>query len=86
VLTGTRVARLLQSHLVIDAMFPAAFLALLSPQLRRPGAARAAVTGALIAAALITITPPGIPIVAAIGALIPAARTTRRLRRGLVAS
>ena len=125
VLTGTRVARLLQSHLVIDestamaraedspahartaflftglavllcwnagtlagaltgggigdprdlgmdAMFPAAFLALLSPQLRRPGAPRAAVTGALIAAALITITPPGIPIVAAIGALVPA--------------
>ena len=104
-LTGSRLARLLQSHLVIDettamaraqdspehartaflftglavlgcwnagtlagalagggigdprdlgmdAMFPAAFLALLSPQLRRPGAPRAAVIGALIAAAL----------------------------------
>ena len=125
VLTGTRVARLLQSHLVIDetprwrarrtrrehartaflftglsvllcwnagtlagaltgggigdprdlgmdAMFPAAFLALLSPQLRRPGAPRAAVTGALIAAALVASRRPGIPIVAAIGALVPA--------------
>lgn len=70
----------------LDAMFPAAFLALLSPQLRRPGARRAALTGTLIAAALITITPPGIPIVAAIGALVPAGLTARRQRRGLVAS
>ena len=66
-------------HLGMDAMFPAAFLALLSPQLRRPGAPRAAVTGALIAAALIAITPPGIPIVAAIGALIPAGLVARRM-------
>jgi predicted branched-subunit amino acid permease len=62
----------------MDAMFPAAFLALLSPQLRRPGAPRAAVIGALIAAALVTITPPGLPIVAAIGALVPAGLATRR--------
>ena len=34
----------------LDAMFPAAFLALLAPQLRRPGAPVAAVAGALIAA------------------------------------
>ena len=45
----------------MDAMFPAAFLALLSPQLRRPGAPRAAVTGALIAAALVPVTPAGHP-------------------------
>ena len=45
----------------MDAMFPAAFLALLGPQLRRPGAPRAAVTGALIAAALVTVTPAGHP-------------------------
>jgi len=63
----------------MDAMFPAAFLALLSPQLRRPGAPRAAVIGALIAAALISITPPGVPIVAAIGALIPAGFAARRM-------
>jgi 4-azaleucine resistance transporter AzlC len=132
VLSGSRVARLLQSHLVIDettamaraqdspehartaflftglavltcwnagtlagalagggigdprdlgmdAMFPAAFLALLSPQLRRPGAPRAAVIGALIAAALVSITPPGVPIVAAIGALVPAGLAARRM-------
>ena len=63
----------------MDAMFPAAFLALLSPQLRRPGAPRAAVTGALIAAALVTIAPPGLPIVAAVGALIPAGLAARRM-------
>ena len=131
-LTGSRLARLLQSHLVIDettamaraqdspehartaflftglavmgcwnagtlagalagggigdprdlgmdAMFPAAFLALLSPQLRRPGAPRAAVSGALIAAALVPITPPGVPIVAAVAALIPAGLAARRM-------
>jgi 4-azaleucine resistance transporter AzlC len=131
ILSGSRIARLLQSHLVIDettamaraqnspeharsaflftglavlacwnagtltgalagggvgdprdlgmdAMFPAAFLALLSPQLRRPGAPRAAASGALMAAALVTVTPPGLPIVAALGALIPAALAARR--------
>ena len=50
-----------------------------SPQLRRPGAPRAAVTGALIAAALVTITPPGIPIVAAVAALVPAGLAARRM-------
>ena len=33
----------------LDAMFPAAFLALLAPQLRRPGAPAAAVAGAVLA-------------------------------------
>ncbi|WP_354700656.1 AzlC family ABC transporter permease [Paraconexibacter sp. AEG42_29] len=64
----------------LDAMFPAAFLALLSPQLRRPGAPRVAVTGAAIACVLITLTPAGIPIVAAVLALLPAARVTWRDR------
>ena len=36
----------------LDAMFPAAFLALLAPQLRRPGAPVAAVAGAMLAVAL----------------------------------
>jgi 4-azaleucine resistance transporter AzlC len=137
VLTGTRVARLLQSHLVIDettamaraadspadaraaflstglavlvcwnagtlagalagggmgdprqlgmdAMFPAAFLALLSPQLRRPGAPIAAVTGASIALALVTVTPAGVPIVASVGALVPAVLSVRRVHREVV--
>ena len=66
----------------MDAMFPAAFLALLSPQLRKPGAPTAAVAGALIAAALVTVTPAGIPIVAAVAALVPAGLAARRVRRG----
>ena len=49
----------------LDAMFPAAFLALLVPQLRRRGAPRAAVAGALIAAALVPFAPAGVPVLAA---------------------
>jgi predicted branched-subunit amino acid permease len=67
----------------MDAMFPAAFLALLSPQLRRPGAPTAAVAGALIAASLVTVAPAGIPIVAAAAALVPAGLAARRVRRGM---
>src|SRR3954469_84533 len=67
----------------LDAMFPAAFLALLAPQLRRPGAPTAAVAGALIAAALVTVAPAGIPIVAAAAALVPAGLAARRVRGGM---
>jgi predicted branched-subunit amino acid permease len=49
----------------LDAVFPAAFVALLAPQLRRTGAGRAAALGLVIAAVLVPITPAGIPIVAA---------------------
>jgi 4-azaleucine resistance transporter AzlC len=49
----------------LDAMFPAAFLALLWPQLRRPGAVRAALAGALIAVVLLPVAPAGVPILAA---------------------
>ena len=49
----------------LDAMFPAAFLALLAPQLRQPGAPAAAVAGALIALALLPVTPAGVPVLAA---------------------
>ena len=59
----------------LDAMFPAAFLALLAPQLRQPGAVRAAVAGALIAAVLVPFTPPGIPVLAAaLGVLVAVPR------------
>ena len=44
-------------RLGLDAMFPAAFLALLAPQLRRPGAPVAAVSGALLATALVPFAP-----------------------------
>ena len=49
----------------LDAMFPAAFLALLAPQLRRPGAPAAALAGALIAVVLLPVTPAGVPVLAA---------------------
>ncbi len=61
----------------LDAMFPAAFFALLVPQLRRPGAAVAAVGGALIAVALVPLVPSGVPLLAATLAVIPAAMTAR---------
>jgi 4-azaleucine resistance transporter AzlC len=46
----------------LDAMFPAAFLALLAPQLRRRGAPAAALAGALIAVVLLPFTPAGVPV------------------------
>jgi 4-azaleucine resistance transporter AzlC len=49
----------------LDAMFPAAFLALLTPQLRQGGAPAAALAGALIAVVLVPFTPAGIPVIAA---------------------
>jgi 4-azaleucine resistance transporter AzlC len=55
----------------LDAMFPAAFLALLAPQLRRPGAPVAAVTGGVVALALVPLTPAGVPIVAALAGVAP---------------
>ncbi|HEX8074560.1 MAG TPA: AzlC family ABC transporter permease [Thermoleophilaceae bacterium] len=59
----------------LDAMFPAAFLALLAPQLRQPGAWRAAVAGALIALALVPLVPAGIPVLAASLGVLAAGRT-----------
>jgi 4-azaleucine resistance transporter AzlC len=64
----------------LDAMFPAAFLALLAPQLRQPGAPRAAVVGALIALVLLPLTPAGIPVLGASLGLL-AAGSLRRARR-----
>jgi 4-azaleucine resistance transporter AzlC len=55
----------------LDAMFPAAFLALLAPQLRRPGAPVAAVAGVAIALALVPFAPAGVPVVAALAGLAP---------------
>jgi 4-azaleucine resistance transporter AzlC len=49
----------------LDAAFPALFLALLVSQLRSRRAVAAAVLGAGIAIALVPLTPPGVPIIAA---------------------
>ncbi|HKP90759.1 MAG TPA: AzlC family ABC transporter permease [Thermoleophilaceae bacterium] len=60
----------------LDALFPAFFLVLLVDELRDGSAVVAAVLGAAIAAALVPLTPAGIPIVAA-----SAAALTGLLRR-----
>jgi len=54
----------------LDGAFPALFLALLAPQLRAPRAAMAAAVGAVIAFALIPVTPAGTPIIAASAACL----------------
>lgn len=54
----------------IDAIFPAFFLALLAEEVRRPQAGRVAFAGALIALALTPLVPPGIPVVAAVAAVL----------------
>jgi len=69
-------------RLGLDAMFPAAFLALLVPQLRRPGATTAAVSGALLAMALVPLAPAGVPILAASLGVIPGLAVARRSRSG----
>ena len=62
----------------LDAAFPAGFVALLGPHLRKPGGRAAGVFGALSAIALVPVLPVGLPIlVAALGALVG-------LRRGPV--
>lgn len=61
----------------LDAMFPAAFLALLAPQLRRPGAATAAIAGAIIATVLVPFAPAGVPVIAAVTGLAPGVLVAR---------
>lgn len=59
----------------LDAVVPAAFLALLAPRLRSGIAERRiAVCAALIAGLLIPVTPPGVPVLAACAALLIAGR------------
>ena len=65
----------------LDAMFPAAFVALLGPQLRRPGAPTAAVAGALIALVLIPWAPAGVPILVAVLGVVPGVLAARRAHR-----
>jgi 4-azaleucine resistance transporter AzlC len=64
----------------LDAMFPAAFLALLGPQLRRPGAPVAAVTGVAIALALTPFAPAGVPIIAALAGVAPGVLVAKGVR------
>ncbi len=64
----------------LDAMFPAAFLALLAPQLRRLGAPVAAIAGAMIAVAILPFAPAGVPIIAALAGVVPGMRVARGVR------
>ena len=65
----------------LDAVVPAAFLALLAPRLRSGAVERrVAAGGAVIAVALIPFTPPGVPVLASCGALL-LATTIRRPAR-----
>jgi 4-azaleucine resistance transporter AzlC len=61
----------------LDGAFPALFLALLIPQLRSRRAVVAALVAAGIALALIPVTPPGTPIVAASAACLLGLRRPR---------
>jgi predicted branched-subunit amino acid permease len=59
----------------LDAVIPAAFLALLAPRLRTGALERrVALAAAVIALALIPLTPPGVPVLASCAALLLAAR------------
>ncbi|HEY8525054.1 MAG TPA: AzlC family ABC transporter permease [Acidimicrobiales bacterium] len=64
----------LVTDLGIDAVIPAAFLALLWPRLVRSDQRRIAAVGALVALALAPVAPPGVPILAAAGAVVVAGR------------
>jgi 4-azaleucine resistance transporter AzlC len=67
-------------RLGLDAMFPAAFLALLAPQLSRPGAPVAAISGALLATALVPFTQVGVPILFSAFGVIPGVIVLRARR------
>jgi 4-azaleucine resistance transporter AzlC len=66
----------------LDAMFPAAFLALLAPQLRRPGAPAAAIAGAVLALVLLPYAPTGVPVIAALAGVVPGVLFARAARPG----
>ncbi len=63
----------------LDAVIPAAFLALVAPRLRAGAVERrVAIGGAVIALALIPFTPPGVPVLTSCAALLLAGRVSPR--------
>jgi predicted branched-subunit amino acid permease len=60
----------------LDAAFPAGFLALLAPWLRRRSGQVAAVVGTTLALGLTPIAPPGVPVLAAALGAVVALRVT----------
>jgi predicted branched-subunit amino acid permease len=93
ILPGRLRERALLAQLVIDETTAAAraqdetaaaryaFLALLAPQLRRPGAPVAAVVGVVLAAALVPFTPAGVPVIAALAGVVPGVLAANGVRR-----
>ena len=79
-LSGALVGRAINPSAVgLDAAAPAVFLALLWPSLRRRDARWVALGGAALALALVPLTPPGVPVVAAASAaLVAGLRPTRQ--------
>ena len=79
-LSGALVGRAINPSAVgLDAAAPAVFLALLWPSLRRRDARWVALGGAAVALALVPLTPPGVPVVAAaVAALVAGLRPTRQ--------
>jgi branched chain amino acid efflux pump len=71
-LLGSLGARTLSnpSVLGLDAVAPAAFVALMAPRLRTPVTWRAALLGAAVALAAVPITPAGVPVLVAAAAAI----------------
>lgn len=55
----------------LDVAFPAAFLALLAPQLRNRRSIATAVLAVAVALALVTVTPLGVPVLAAAAIVVP---------------
>ena len=58
------------ARLGLDAAFPALFLALLVPQVRKRRALAAALTGGVLALVLVPVAAPGVPIIAASAACL----------------
>jgi predicted branched-subunit amino acid permease len=54
----------------LDAAFPAGFVAMVAPQLRRPPGLLAGALGALICLVLIPFTPVGVPILCSATAIL----------------
>jgi 4-azaleucine resistance transporter AzlC len=79
-LSGALIGRAINpSDVGLDAAAPAVFLALLWPSLRRRDARWVALGGAAVALALVPLTPPGVPVVAAASAaLVAGLRPTRQ--------
>jgi predicted branched-subunit amino acid permease len=66
----------LVTDLGLDAAIPAVFLALLWPRLADGAQRRTALVGAVMALALVPVTPPGVPIVVAGAAIVVGWRTS----------